>query len=463
MKLPKPTRDDVLQGEDVREVFEAILPDEALASLMDAAGFQQRQRALHGRAFVRALVLSAAQGDGGRQAGALKYYFEEGHTQVARSCQYEWFNEALESTMEGVRDRALSYARGLEPDLPGWLGEHVSDWLAVDSSTVKLNDDLKDLYPGTGDYAALKVHKTFSIGVGTTVGYHLSPAREHDSRHLTIDESWRGRGLLVDLGYASVERLADCEKFDVRYVIRLKENWKPKVDSIAAGDVRRTFLKGADFDALLDDEVLALTGTSIDADVRLGSAELPARLVGIQHEGTYRYYLTNLPRTVSPSSIADLYRVRWEIEVDNKTDKSCHNLDEIQSTHDHTVRALVHASITASVIINLIAYHHRRREGAPGSKKAERTRPPIHPQAAAKMMAIMSHRIADAMELTGKRAQAEWDFFAERLVFIGQDPNWRRRPSVLDRLRGWVISPGPPRKAKNKHAAKRRAKKRTAK
>jgi len=454
-------RTDVLRGEDVREVLETVLADEALQELMDAAGFQQRQRALHGRAFVRALVISAAQGDGGRQAGALKYYFEEGHMTVARSCQYEWFNEALEATMQGVSDRALTYASGLKPNLPGWLGEHVSDWLAVDSTTVKLDDDLKKLYPGTGDYAALKVHKTFSLGVGTTVAYHLSPAREHDSRHLDIDETWRGRGLLADLGYASIARLEHCEKFDVRYVIRLKDNWKPKVDFIHAGDVTRTFLKGADFDALLDDEVLVLTGPSIDADVRLGSADLPARLVGIEHDGVYRYYLTNLPRTVAPSDIADLYRARWEIEVDNKTDKSCHRLDDISAKHPHTVRALLHASMTATVLINLLAYHHRRREGSPGPKGAQRKRPPIHPQAAAKMMIVMAYRIADAMELTGARATAEWDFIADRLVFMGQDPNWRRRPSVLDRLRGWIVSPGPPRSAKKKKLSRRKPIKKT--
>lgn len=447
MKLPRPRRTDVLRGQDVREVLETVMPDEALRELIEAAGFQRRQRALDGRAFVRAMVLSAAQGDGGRQAGALKYYCEEGHKPVARSCQYQWFNEALEKTMQGVANRALDYASGLKPDLPGWLSEHVSDWFAVDSSTVRLPDDLREQYPGAGDYAALKVHKTFSIGVGTTVGYHLSPAREHDSSHLRIDERWRGRGLLVDLGYASLDRLAACERHGVRYVIRLKENWKPKVEAIASGEVTRTFLKGADFDALLDEEVLMLTGSSIDADVRLGSAKLAARLVGIEHNGTYRYYLTNLPRSVSPSDIAGLYRVRWEIEMDNKTDKSCHRLDDITSCRGHAVRALVHASLTASIIINLIAYHHRRREGMPKRRNARRTRPPIHPQAAARMMAVMAHRMAEAMQLSGPQADAEWDFFAERLLFMGHDPNWRRRPSVLDRLRGWSVSPATARKA----------------
>ena len=51
------------------------------------------------------------------------------------------------------------------------------DWRIVDSETVVLNKRLLPEYPSTGDYAALKVHKTLSVGTGTTVAYHLSPAR----------------------------------------------------------------------------------------------------------------------------------------------------------------------------------------------------------------------------------------------------------------------------------------------
>jgi hypothetical protein len=54
-------------------------------------------------------------------------------------------------------------------------------------------------FPGTGGYAAIKVHKVLSVGCGAPVQYHFSPARAHDSRHLPINASWRGYGLLADL------------------------------------------------------------------------------------------------------------------------------------------------------------------------------------------------------------------------------------------------------------------------
>src|SRR4029434_9756196 len=123
---------------------------------------------------------------------------------------------------------------------------------------------------GTGEYAAIKVHKVLSVGCGAPVQYHFSPAREHDSRHLQIDESWRGYGLLADLAYASLERLRACETHGVRFVIRLKENWKPKMDYVARGQVTQEFLPGADFDALLEEETLVLAGHAIDVDVPIG-------------------------------------------------------------------------------------------------------------------------------------------------------------------------------------------------
>ena len=433
---------EAVGGDDVREVFEAVLPEKALADLIGASGMQKRQRMLDPLRLVRAAVISAARGGAGRQVAMLETYFESGAPKVVRGAAYGWFSPAFENAMKSVSEHALAYARSRPKDLPGMLGEHVVDWHIVDSMTVKLEDDLKETFPGTGAYAALKIHKRYSVGVGTTVGYSISPAREHDAPHLVLDESWRNHGLLVDLGYASHALVRDANRLDVKYVMRLKEGWKPKVHSIAAGDVSKTFVAGTDLDVLLDDEILVLSGASIDADVSLGPDDgLRARLVGVEHDGTYRYFLTNLPRSVAPAQIVTLYRVRWEIELDNKLDKSNFHMDEIVSRTPHTVRALVHAAMAASIIVCLLAHAHRCREAPPKKAGTLRTKPSVHVHALARVTAGASDRIAVAMTLVGEEADAAWKAIAEHLVFFGVDPNWRHRPSVLDQLRGWKIQP----------------------
>ena len=285
-----------MTGDEVRQVFEAMLPQDEIDRLCQECGVIERQRKLNLGTLVRAMVISAGTPGGAYQADILRSYLACEVPRVTRAAFYRWFDAPLERCVEALAERALAYARAQQVDLPGPLSG-VTDWYIVDSTTVRVRDALLDEFPGTGDYAAMKVHKVLSVGCGAPVRYHFSPARDHDSRHLTLDESWRSCGLLADLGYASIERLRACEAHEVRFVIRLKDNWKPKVDYIARGQVSQEFCPGTDLDALLAEETLLLDGRAIDADVHVGGAThpLPLRLVGVQTPKGYCFFLTNLP------------------------------------------------------------------------------------------------------------------------------------------------------------------------
>lgn len=440
-----------LLGKDVREVFEAILPEDDLRDIITKSRFEERTRKRDAVALIRAMVIAAATGYGGRQRDVARVYFENGAPHVVRGGFYAWFGKELESAMDAVAQKALAYGASLPLDTPRLLAKYAPDFHIVDSSTVKLPIDLFEVFPGTGDYAALKVHKRLSVGLGTVVDYHISPAREHDAPHLTLDESWRKLGLLADLGYASLNLLRDCQSYEVVYVIRLKDNWKPRVDRIHRGDLTRTFFPGTDLDALLDDGVLLLGGRVIDAAVTLGppGRTVCCRLVGVPApDGTYRFYLTNLPAAVGPRAIADIYRVRWEIESDNKLDKSCSHLDAIGARTAPAARALVHASIVSSTLACLIVHKHRLAHRPPPARGAERTSPPLHPQSLARAMGATALRIAETLALDPAESAPQWQKIADYLLHLGQDPNWRNRPSVLDQMRGWRVSPGRPRRQK---------------
>jgi hypothetical protein len=434
-------------GSDIREILEAIIPEEALGSLLEAAKFRQRERKCEATRLIRAVVLAASSGRGGRLADVMFAYFESEAAKVARSSFYRWFGPALEQVMMGISQRALHYARAQTLDLPGALGKHVRDWHIVDSTTVQLPHELIDEYQGTGDYAALKIHKRFSVGVGTTVDYKITAAHEHDASHFAIDESWRGLGILFDLGYASMRIVRECEQHDVRYVMRLKNGWKPKVVNVVRGTITKTFVPGTDLDVLLEAEALLLDGRIIDADVLLGPQRTHARLVGVPTPKGYCFFLTNLEPSVAPSTVADLYRVRWEIEMDNKLDKSSCRLDEITAKTAASARALVHASMIASIIVCLLTHRHRLRSAPPPKHGAERKAPPIHAQSIVRAIAWGAPAIAQALELQGAQADAYWEARAERFNSY-TDPNWRNRPSVLDQMRGWKISPAKKRKSR---------------
>ena len=440
-----------MTGEDVRHVFEAMLPRDEIDRLCMQCGVIERQRKLDLGMLVRAMVISAGTPGGAYQADVLRSYLEGEVPPVARSAFYRWFDEPLERFMAALAERAVAYARAQQVDLSGPLCG-VKDWYIVDSTTVRVRDALRKEFPGTGEYAAIKVHKVLSVGCGAPVRYHFSPAREHDSRHLTIDESWRGYGLLADLGYASIERLRACDAHGVSVVIRLKDNWKPKVDYIARGQVTQTFFPGTKLDALLAEDILMRDGRAIDADVHVGGDKhpLPLRLIGVHTPKGYCFFLTNLPPRIGPRQVADLYRVRWEVELSIKLDKSVHRLDEVDSERPCSLKTLLHASLIASTIAALLAHTHNLQTRPPQAG-APRTEAPLHPRRLALQLAVSCQSIAQAFDLQGSEATQRWDKIAALLTHSGKDPNWRRRPSVLDQLRGWKRQPVVHRQSSQHH------------
>jgi hypothetical protein len=296
-----------MTGDEVRQVFEAMLPQEEIDRLCEQFGVIERERKLHLGMLGRAMVISAGTPGGAAQAEVLRSYLECEVPHGARSAFYRWFDAPLEQCMEALAQRALAYARGQQVALSGpRCGGQ--DWSIVDATTVTGRDARREDFPGTGDAAAITGHTVLSGGCGAPVRDHCRPAREHDSRHLTIDESWRGDGLLADLGYASLERLRACEAPDVRFVIRLKDHWKPKSDYVARGQVTQEFFPGTDFDALLEDETRVLDGRAMDADVPVGqgTSALPLRRVGVQTPKGEGCFLTPLPPRSGPPPVADL-------------------------------------------------------------------------------------------------------------------------------------------------------------
>jgi len=437
-----------MKGEDLREVMEAVLPSDVILRWCDEIGVIERERKLDICQLIRCMIIAASSPSGATQADVLRAYLESDAENVSPPAFYQWFTPWFELLMERLAERALAYSRAQVVDLPAVM-QMASDWIIVDASTCRLPDAFWNVYPGAGPYAAVKVHKHLSIGTGCAVHYHFSPAVDHDSPHLTIDASWAGKGLLCDLAYASIARLRDCFTHGVRFVIRLKENWKPRVLEIRGQDLSAELLQGADFDALIERGVLPLKGETVDAVVAVGSGKNPLklRLVGVDTYKGYCFFLTNLSDTVTAMEVSEIYRTRWEVETSFKLDKAEQGLDQAASPtrmNPHALRALMHASLISSTMTTLLVHKHNSK--VKKTAAGVRTEAPLHPRRLAMQLVVSASSIITAMELTGKDADKAWARSAKVLTVSGTDPNWKRRPSVLDRLRGWPApTPASPR------------------
>lgn len=432
-----------MTGDELRGHLREILDAEAIGSLAKRYGIQERERKLDVFEFVVALILAGGTHEGGRQYDVLRTYVDNGAPRVVRGTFYSWFTEPLLQLLTELLDKAIAIGRQQPKLLPGIL-DGVTDWRVFDSTTVRLDDALVDTFPGTGDYAALKIHKEWSVGTGNLLAYKITAAREHDSPHLFIDEHRRGTGLLVDLGYASIERLVECAKYDVQYVIRLKENWKPTVERLVRGAAFPDAVEGADFDALLEQELVVLDGQAIDADVTVGrgAMKVRCRLVGIPTPKGYCFFLTNLSRkTRGPLQVGDLYRVRWEIEIDNKVDKAGARLDELTARRPVSARILVLATLLNTTIARTIVQSEKLAVVAAKKAPSEpASRPPLHPILLMRALASAHGTITRLLQSDTPQLP-EWRKLMARLRDFGSDPNWRRRPSVLDRIQGLTAPP----------------------
>ena len=310
-----------MDADGLRQIFNNVISEEAILGHSRALGMIQRERKLDIVRLVRSMVLGAGSDDSGRLADAMSYYLQEKpDDRVVRGIFYGWMTDDLADLMRFVAARALEEVRALPPRLSDKL-QGVTDWHVVDSETVTLRPPLADRFPATSTSAGLKIHKRYSLGRGNIVGYDITPARDHDAPHLVLDEGWRGLGLIVDLGYASLKLIRDSRKHGVELVMRLKSNWKPRL--------LRTALDGEVRDALGEPELVGLleaapdeaNGFVADLDVAFGKGaeRVVVRLVGVPGKDKYHWCLTTLPReTHPPELIAELYRTRWEIELDNR-------------------------------------------------------------------------------------------------------------------------------------------------
>jgi hypothetical protein len=210
------------------------------------------------------------------------------------------------------------------------------------------------------------------------------------------------------------------------------------VEYSARGQVTQEFFPGTDLDTLVAEAIRVLDRRAIDADVSVGGDKRPLhrRLVGVHTPKGSGVFLTNLPPRIGPRQVADLYRVRWEVERSLRLDKSVHRLDEIDAERPCALKTLLQASRIASMIAALLAHTHHLQT-CPTQAGKPRMEAPLHPRHLALQLAVSWQSMAQAFDLKGVEAQRRWDKIAALLTHAGKDPHWRRRPSILDQLRGW--------------------------
>jgi putative transposase len=218
---------------------------------------------------------------------------------------------------------------------------------------------LAGIYPGTGQDAELKLHAVYSVAARTATSVAISAGRVHDSDGFWPARWERGALYIWDLGFNSHKRFIDATGEGAFVLQRLKDGANPVVlASYGLTGVRRAvmsddggpmrLLTACQFGWVHHQRVLDL-----DVVITDDRRSVLCRVVCVPFGGQDRYYLTTLPRDVfTPHDIAELYRVRWEVELFFRNWKGAVRLAEVRRL-EHPVSLQV--SITASMLAAVLA------------------------------------------------------------------------------------------------------------
>lgn len=331
-----------------------------LQGLAEDLRLVERQRLHHLGLIAVAMILSALQRSTdtcGRLLDAQAVYEQLGGP-VGKRAAFREQVAKLGPLFEVVLWRRLR-ALGARTDLPTLRGRlaFFRDLFVPDSSLLRLASALAPSLPGTGTAAALKLHAVYSVRARTAVNWVDTPGSTHDN-HAFWPLHWvPGALYLWDLGYEDRTRFLDAQEAGAHVLQRLKATMNPRL--VARFDPSRREDRGQRFEgsvrlrqAVKEGHLDETTVLDLDVEIAEGERKAVVRAVCVPVGGEPRWYLTTLPRSVfSVWDVAELYRVRWEVELFFRHERGGVRLDELRGLRTPAIiRAVVSSSLLASLM-----------------------------------------------------------------------------------------------------------------
>lgn len=279
----------------------------------------------------------------------------------ARSSFYDRLSPQLTALLKDLLTRSLRAQRAqltnwLEPALSGGF-ERV---LAIDSSVVNLRDALSETWRACAHArSALKLHAVVNVLELQPHHLRLSSQTSHDLIGTSRIKQWARRKLiLLDLGFYSFELFETIDQSGGWFVSRMKSSTNPIVVlDQTPGPGRFAKLEGL----RVRFAAKHVKRKRLDLRVKLSNG-MKCRLVGVRdEEDEWRWYLTNLsPQDYPCAQVAQLYRLRWQIELFFKVLKSQMSLDHQTSSKPHRVELKMWATLLGLVLSGRMCQRLRR-------------------------------------------------------------------------------------------------------
>lgn len=406
---------------------EVILPRRRFAALGRSSGFEQRSaRKCSPLAFLLVVVFGYGVEIKRSLSGSLLRFFKTiTGVSMARSAFLKKFSAASVRFVRAVFVEAtMRHAATLGTRLGGKLARF-RDVSLIDATVVRLRDFLADRYPAcrtNHTQAAAKLHTVMSLSKHVVEKIKITAERVGDRACLEIGDWMQARLLIFDLGYYSHAIFHALAAHGAWFISRLKDSSKPTIVRVRRGIARGVKAKGKGLW-----EVDFAEGRSIDLDVRLGKKpdDPVFRLVGVFNRvaNCWHLYVTNLPpRQFDADEIAQMYRLRWEIEMLFKELKSTCRLDELPSAREEVVLTLLYATLLSLLATRAIARRVEQRDAA--------DQRPLSFRIVSAYLIQLARSLAEALLRGNRMLNSRLNRIADAVAQACRDPN-PQRPSVL--------------------------------
>lgn len=408
-----------------------LIPRRRIWELGRITRFEQRlHRKCSSLAFLLVVVFGFAA-ERVRSLAAMRRFFRSiTKLHIAPSAFQKRFSARSVAFVRAVFIEAvLRHGQQLGRKLRGKLGRF-RDVVALDATVVRLHRLLAASFPATRTNhttAAAKLHVVFSLARQVVTRLAITAERVGDRACVPIGDWMRGHLVRFDLGYYQYElfqRIATRRAF---FISRLRENGNPRVVAVRRGIARGCAAKGR---RLWDIEFAHGRPVDLDVDIGRGEARGILRLVGRYNpeKDCWHLYLTNLPpRSFSPDEVAELYRLRWEVELLFKELKSTCRLEDMPSSREHVVLTLLYASMLAIIAARALAF----RVEDPGQPDAST----LSLRIVTKYLAQIACRLASVLLVGGRSVERYLRGLTADIAAVCCDPTPSRR-SLFRRLGG---------------------------
>lgn len=360
--------------EQIYSDFTNILSDEELKRLADKYGIvDKRIRHLPVVTFFWLMILSACiPGVRGGLMQLVAFF-------IASFCQLFPAQKAVSLTrmaiskklkahswffFRAVYNRLLErYAAMLDVDDRRFLS-HFRDAFAIDSSVIRVNSILEKVFASVHKgQAAIKLHTKFSIRSLTATKVQVTESKRHDSHFRGITKE-PNILYLFDLAYFAFYRFEKIIEAGSFFVSRLKSCCDPLIIAVEHKQWKHLIGKKlSEIVPLLNPE------TPLDITVKVSSAKKTKhdlRLVGIYHEGVWRFYITNIfQKLFTPAVIYQLYVKRWTVEIFFNEIKHVLRLEHIISKNKNGIMVEIYSALIFYLLTRIVIALSSQQTGFP--------------------------------------------------------------------------------------------------